>query len=60
MNPEQLWDTTLDPERRTLLQVCIENAMEADIVFSSLMGEEVAPRKKFIQAHAAQVRNLDV
>ncbi|MCH8901633.1 MAG: DNA topoisomerase (ATP-hydrolyzing) subunit B [Chloroflexi bacterium] len=60
MNPEQLWDTTLDPERRTLLQVGIENAMEADIVFSSLMGEEVAPRKKFIQAHAAQVRNLDV
>ena len=60
MNPEQLWDTTLDPERRTLLQVGIENAIEADIVFSSLMGEEVAPRKKFIQAHAAQVRNLDV
>ena len=60
MNPEQLWDTTLDPERRTLLQVGIENAIEADMVFSSLMGEEVAPRKKFIQAHAAQVRNLDV
>jgi DNA gyrase subunit B len=60
MNPEQLWDTTLDPEHRTLLQVNIENAMEADNIFSSLMGEEVAPRKKFIQAHAAQVRNLDV
>jgi DNA gyrase subunit B len=60
MNPDQLWDTTLDPERRTLLKVGIENPIEADIVFSSLMGEEVAPRKKFIQAHAAQVRNLDV
>ena len=60
MNPDQLWDTTMDPERRTLLQVNIESASEADIVFSHLMGEEVAPRKKFIQAHATQVRNLDV
>jgi len=60
MNPEQLWETTMDPERRTLLQVNIESAMEADLMFSQLMGEEVAPRKKFIQAHATQVRNLDV
>ncbi len=60
MNPDQLWDTTMDPEKRTLLRVNIENAMEADIIFSHLMGEEVEPRKKFIQAHAAQVRNLDV
>jgi DNA gyrase subunit B len=60
MNPDQLWDTTMDPEKRTLLRVDIENAMEADLIFSHLMGEEVEPRKKFIQAHAAQVRNLDV
>jgi DNA gyrase subunit B len=60
MNPEQLWETTMDPERRTLLRVDIESAMEADRVFSELMGEEVEPRKKFIQSHAAQVRNLDV
>jgi len=60
MNPEQLWDTTMDPEKRTLLRVDIENAMEADLIFTHLMGEEVEPRKKFIQAHAAQVRNLDV
>ena len=54
MNADQLWDTTMDPERRTLLRVDIENAIEADLIFSQLMGEEVAPRKKFIQAHAAQ------
>ncbi len=60
MNPEQLWETTMDPERRTLLRVDIESAMEADLIFSHLMGEEVEPRKKFIQAHATQVRNLDV
>ena len=60
MNPVQLWDTTMDPERRTLLQVNIESAAEAERVFSDLMGEEVEPRKKFIQSHAAQVRNLDV
>ncbi len=60
MNPEQLWETTMDPERRTLLRVDVDSAMEADGVFSELMGEEVEPRKKFIQSHAAQVRNLDV
>jgi DNA gyrase subunit B len=60
MNAEQLWETTMDPEKRTLLKVNIESAMEADIIFSHLMGEEVEPRKKFIQAHASQVRNLDV
>ena len=60
MNPDQLWDTTMDPEHRTLLQVNIDNAVEADRIFSQLMGEDVAPRKKFIQAHATQVRNLDV
>jgi len=60
MNPEQLWETTMDPERRTLLQVHIEDAMVAEEIFSSLMGDDVAPRKKFIQSHANQVRNLDV
>jgi DNA gyrase subunit B len=60
MNAEQLWETTMDPEKRTLLQVTIEDAMDADSVFTDLMGDDVAPRKKFIQAHAASVRNLDV
>ena len=60
MNAEQLWETTMDPARRVLLQVDIEDAMEADTIFSNLMGDDVAPRKAFIQAHAASVRNLDV
>ncbi|MCH8064711.1 MAG: DNA topoisomerase (ATP-hydrolyzing) subunit B [Chloroflexi bacterium] len=60
MNADQLWETTMDPEKRTLLKVNIENAIEADILFAQLMGEDVAPRKKFIQSHASQVRNLDV
>ena len=60
MNAEQLWETTMDPGRRILLQVEIEDAMAADTVFSNLMGDDVAPRKAFIQAHAASVRNLDV
>jgi DNA gyrase subunit B len=50
----------MDPERRVLLQVNVEDAMIADALFSTLMGDEVAPRKAFIQAHAASVRNLDV
>jgi DNA gyrase subunit B len=60
MNPEQLWDTTMDPAKRTLLQVSIENAAEADRTFSILMGEEVEPRKNFIEKNAKYVRNLDV
>ncbi len=60
MNAEQLWETTMDPDRRTLLQVTVEDAMAADRVFTQLMGEEVAPRKSFIQSHYNQVRNLDV
>jgi DNA gyrase subunit B len=60
MNAEQLWETTMDPARRTMLQVNVEDAMLADVVFSDLMGDDVEPRKKFIQAHAAAVRNLDV
>ena len=60
MNPEQLWETTMDPATRTVLQVEIEDAAKADEVFHMLMGEEVPPRKAFIQAHARDVRNLDV
>ena len=60
MNPEQLWDTTLNPENRLMKQVTIENAEEADEIFDILMGQEVAPRKKFIQTHAKDVKNLDV
>jgi DNA gyrase subunit B len=60
MNPEQLWETTMDPTKRTMLRVGIEDAMKAEEIFSTLMGDEVAPRKKWIQGHATQVRNLDV
>ena len=60
MNPEQLWETTMDPARRVLLQVTIDNAKEADKTFDMLMGDEVAPRKLFIQTHAKTVKNLDV
>jgi DNA gyrase subunit B len=60
MNPDQLWDTTMAPETRTLKQVTIEDAMDADELFSILMGVEVGPRREFIQSHAAEVKNLDV
>ncbi len=60
MNPEQLWETTMNPENRTILQVSMEDAAEADRTFEMLMGSEVAPRKRFIQTHAKNVRNLDV
>jgi len=60
MNPEQLWETTMNPENRTLLQVTIEDAAAADRTFDMLMGSSVPPRRRFIQTHAKEVRNLDV
>ncbi len=60
MNPEQLWETTMNPETRTLLQVKLEDATGVDEIFSVLMGDEVEPRRNFIQEHALEVRNLDV
>jgi len=60
MNPEQLWETTMNPENRTLLQVGIDDPADADRVFDMLMGASVPPRKRFIQTHARDVRNLDV
>ena len=60
MNPEQLWTTTLNPENRILKQITIDDAEAADEIFEILMGSEVAPRKKFIQTHAQEVKNLDV
>ena len=60
MNPEQLWETTMNPEQRTILQVTVDDAVAADAVFDMLMGESVPPRKRFIQTHAKSVRNLDV
>ncbi len=60
MNPEQLWETTLNPDNRVLLQVTVKDAQEADRVFDVLMGAEVLPRKKFIQTHAKSVTNLDI
>ncbi len=60
MSAEQLWSTTMNPETRTLLEVTVEDAARADQLFNMLMGEEVPPRKAYIQAHAKSVKNLDV
>ena len=60
MNPEQLWETTMNPSHRQMLRVSLDDAEEADRIFDILMGSEVEPRRRFIQTHAKSVQNLDV
>ncbi|MGD9107027.1 MAG: DNA topoisomerase IV subunit B, partial [Desulfobacterales bacterium] len=60
MNPDQLWETTMNPEKRTLLQVKIEDVVESDEIFTILMGEQVEPRREFINSNALEVGMLDI
>ena len=60
MNPVQLWKTTMNPDKRTLLQVKVEDVVDTDEIFTVLMGDEVEPRREFIQSHALEVSSLDI